>query len=64
MQLSLKTTVVVDSSEGEAVLDIEYHGNDVLTFYLDGKEIFAGDWSSNFAKLFQKALDLFKEAFE
>ncbi len=30
--------------------------DDVLTFVLDGKAIFDGDWSRNFAKLFDRAI--------
>jgi len=52
------TEVCIGDNNGE--LQIRY-SDDVLEFYLDGKEIFGGDWTNNFANIFKRALELWEE---
>lgn len=60
MDEKISTEVVTDdiSKNGESNLEIINDGNDVLTFKLNGKVIFSGDWENNFKKVFKRALEL------
>ena len=56
MQEKIKTEVITDDGNEhnlEVVLD-----SDVIDFILDGKSVFGGDYSNNFAKLFKRALEI------
>jgi hypothetical protein len=57
MKESIKIEVIKKDDDNEHPLEIECDG-DVLEFILDGKSIFEGDYSGNFAKLFQRALEI------
>ena len=53
----IKTTIYV--GEREKTLEIECSG-DWITFRLDGKILFSGDWDTNFYKVFNRALEIWK----
>jgi len=44
--------------DDEAELVIKFE-NDTVDFVLDGQIVFGGDWTSNFRKIFLKALEEF-----
>ncbi len=53
-------TEVVDSANESVDLEIQYH-DDVLTFTLDGKEVFSADWTCNMQHVFWKLLSQYAE---
>ena len=60
MDISFKETIstgVVLPDDTEATLMIE-HDDNVLTFYIDGQEVFGGDWFGNFGAMLARAVNL------
>jgi hypothetical protein len=49
-------TTVYDDRTGEAVILKIIFDEDVVTFVLDEEEVFSGDWTANFFKVFCKAI--------
>jgi len=47
------TTVLAKTDDDEHDLRIDYE-SDTIAFLLDGKEVFSGDWTNNFRKVFQE----------
>ncbi|MDD5240024.1 MAG: hypothetical protein PHH61_06215 [Candidatus Nanoarchaeia archaeon] len=56
MKESIKTVVIAPDGN-EHNLEIVVDG-DVAEFLLDGKQVFDGDYSGNFAKIFKRALEI------
>lgn len=52
---NIETNVIMPDDD-TAKLIIEYR-EDVLDFYLDGKLVFSGDWTHNFAPLMARMLE-------
>jgi hypothetical protein len=50
-QKGIHTKIVIPNVNSEADLEIHYE-NDVLEFYVNGKQLFSGDWTNNFLKVF------------
>jgi hypothetical protein len=51
-QKGIHTRVIVSNDDEDDVdLEIRYL-NDVLEFYVNGKKVFSGDWTSNFMQVF------------
>ena len=53
MKYTIKTEVFV--GEKEAPLRVVFE-DDVVIFELDGKEVFAGDWTENFFEIFCRGI--------
>ena len=61
-QEQIQTPVFSDlaaDEEQEGVLTIRYDG-DVLWFVVDDKPVFSGDWTGNFAPLFERILQMWE----
>ena len=58
MDESLITIVVDAEDKNDAELEVRFVDDDVLEWRLNGKLIFAGDWSNNFLLLFKRAIEL------
>jgi len=56
---TIETEVVLPKTNEGAILSIEIK-DDVLRFVLDGKLVFLGDWTDNFAPLFSQALEMWE----
>jgi len=50
-------TEVCKQDGNSHILEVRNVG-DVLEFYLDGKEVFSGDWTNNFLKVFKRAIEM------
>ena len=54
----IQTVVFNDQTDAEsAILEIRRDG-DVLYFVLEGTPIFSGDWTCNFAPLFERIVEM------
>ena len=52
MDRGIHTLVVVKSDSEDHEIEVRWEeGSDVIDFYLDGKQVFGGDWTSNFKKI-------------
>jgi len=57
MDKGIHTPVVVKGDSEDHEVEVRWEeGNDVIDFYLDGKQVFGGDWTSSFKKLFEALL--------
>lgn len=59
MKESIKTIVVCRQKDDEKQLEISFEDN-VISFIIDGKELFAADWEGNFEDVFKRAIDIWK----
>ena len=56
-KMSIKQTITTEVYRGEKEVELKVEfQDDVVTFFLDKREIFGGDWTANFFELFCKAV--------
>jgi len=57
MDKGIHTPVVLQGNPDNHEIEVRWEeGSDVIDFYLDGKQVFGGDWTGNFKKLFEALL--------
>ena len=61
MGISQSITTEVLTGDKEANLELVFE-DDIVSFSLNGKEIFRGDWTMNFFELFCKAVGNWKRS--
>ena len=57
----LETEVVDYHGENNVPLRLEYDGDCSISFVLDGKLVFSGDWTGNLRDFFEVALEQWPE---
>jgi len=60
MDEALITQVIVSKKDGEKELEIRLEDDICISFRLDGKILFSGDYT-NFAEVFKRALKIWEE---
>ena len=59
MKESIKTIVLTGEKEIELELELE-PDEDIFRIFVDGEELFYGDWERNLKPFFERALELWK----
>lgn len=65
MKEKIEVPVICDKNPDDHTLEIiSDPDSDVVDFFLDGQQVFGGDWSANFARVFKRALEIWGDQTE